>query len=258
MSSEVVKKRGRPRKVVTEPVASEIAEVAPKQTTTRSKSTKVAPSKPTTKSKATTAKAKSADTTIATSKSAIKAGLSSTKATSKALNDSTIAKPAQTLPVTPETSKILREVQELSAKSASTTLDPIPSHSLDALPTNAPQTSPAPQVAASPPPPPNPPASAPPKAIPTIPLKSLNSTIVSDISARAGARANPSGPQRSLPPNYKPVARKITMTMVALPIAIVTSYVLYQRLVLGEERKHLVNPGTREVEEKGVNGSNQA
>jgi hypothetical protein len=32
----------------------------------------------------------------------------------------------------------------------------------------------------------------------------------------------------------------VTATIVALPIAIVTSYFLYQRLVLGEERKVLV------------------
>jgi len=33
----------------------------------------------------------------------------------------------------------------------------------------------------------------------------------------------------SLPEKYRPAARKITLALVALPIAIVTSWVLYQR-----------------------------
>lgn len=41
---------------------------------------------------------------------------------------------------------------------------------------------------------------------------------------------------------YAPVARRVTLAMVAAPIAIVTSYVLFQRLVLGQERKKLISP----------------
>ncbi|RDW69915.1 hypothetical protein BP5796_08312 [Coleophoma crateriformis] len=72
-----------------------------------------------------------------------------------------------------------------------------------------------------------------------IPIAALNSAIVSNISARAGARPTADG-SRPLPPNYKPVARKVTMAIVAMPILIVTSYVLYQRLALGEDQKRLV------------------
>lgn len=43
-----------------------------------------------------------------------------------------------------------------------------------------------------------------------------------------------------LPPNYGSTARRVTFAIVALPIAIVTSYVLFQRLVLGQEQKRLV------------------
>jgi len=70
---------------------------------------------------------------------------------------------------------------------------------------------------------------------------------VSNISTRAGARPNV-GSGKPLPKNYKPIARKVTMAIVAMPIAIVTSYVLYQRLVLGEDRKLLVKPGLSVVE----------
>jgi len=48
--------------------------------------------------------------------------------------------------------------------------------------------------------------------------------------------APPPPPRRE----YKPVALRVTLAMVAAPIAIVTSYVLFQRLVLGQERKKLV------------------
>ncbi|KAG4437807.1 hypothetical protein IFR05_006694 [Cadophora sp. M221] len=100
-------------------------------------------------------------------------------------------------------------------------------------PPSAAKPTPAPKPA------PKPTPTSPPKA--NIPLAQLNSTIVSNIATRAGARPNTSGSQQ-LPKNYKPVARKVTMTIVALPILIVTSYVLYQRLVLGEEKKMLVKP----------------
>jgi hypothetical protein len=120
---------------------------------------------------------------------------------------------------------------------------------------------------------PIPPASQPHTQQPqkSIPIAALNSTIVSQISSRAGAR--PGRPPTDLPANYKPVARRVTLAIVALPIAIVTSWVLYQRrkfsiylqcldsyidradiadglqVVLGEERKHLVRPGMVMVEE---------
>jgi hypothetical protein len=61
----------------------------------------------------------------------------------------------------------------------------------------------------------------------SIPIAALNSTIVSQISSRAGAR--PGRPPADLLVNYKPVARRVTLAIVALPIAIVTSWILYQR-----------------------------
>lgn len=57
--------------------------------------------------------------------------------------------------------------------------------------------------------------------------------------------ANPyggAGSGASPPPGYKSAARRITLAMVAAPIAIVTSYELYQRLVLGQEQKKLGRP----------------
>lgn len=46
-------------------------------------------------------------------------------------------------------------------------------------------------------------------------------------------------PAEPLPSKYKPAARRVTLAMVAAPIAIVTSWVLYERLVLGHERKEI-------------------
>jgi len=77
-----------------------------------------------------------------------------------------------------------------------------------------------------------PPSTKPPPSKPAgkphVPLAQLNSDIVSNITTRAGARPNTEG-SKQLPKNYKTVSRKVTMAIVALPIAIVTSYVLYQR-----------------------------
>jgi hypothetical protein len=65
--------------------------------------------------------------------------------------------------------------------------------------------------------------------------KALNATLVSQLSNQtsrndrgrsAAAEAARTG---KMPPAYHGPARRVTMTIVALPIAIVTSYVLYQR-----------------------------
>jgi hypothetical protein len=85
----------------------------------------------------------------------------------------------------------------------------------------APGLSAAPTASAKPPP-------SKPAGKPHVPLAQLNSDIVSNITTRAGARPNTEG-SKQLPQNYKAVSRKVTMAIVALPIAIVTSYVLYQR-----------------------------
>ncbi|EPS42156.1 hypothetical protein H072_3874 [Dactylellina haptotyla CBS 200.50] len=44
-----------------------------------------------------------------------------------------------------------------------------------------------------------------------------------------------------LPAKYRPAATKVKLIIVALPIAIVSSYMLYKRLVMGEEPKRF-NP----------------
>ncbi|OJD36778.1 uncharacterized protein BKCO1_900074 [Diplodia corticola] len=46
-------------------------------------------------------------------------------------------------------------------------------------------------------------------------------------------------PVEPLQARYKPAARRWTMAIVAMPIAIVTSWALYDRLVLGKERKEM-------------------
>lgn len=76
-----------------------------------------------------------------------------------------------------------------------------------------------------PPPKPAPPTKPP---APKIPLSALNAKIVDNISKPEVARPSAGG-QQQLPKGYKPVARKVTMVIVALPIVIVTSYVLWQR-----------------------------
>ncbi|KFY32856.1 hypothetical protein V495_08661, partial [Pseudogymnoascus sp. VKM F-4514 (FW-929)] len=138
-------------------------------------------------------------------------------------------------------SAILTAVRELSTKAS-----PAPKPAASTKPVSHPRTpsktsSPKPpsKTAATTPPPKSAPPTKPPA--PKIPLGALNAKIVDNISKPAGARPSAGG-QQQLPPGYKPVARKVTMTIVALPIAIVTSYVLWQRLVMGEEQKVLVRP----------------
>jgi hypothetical protein len=60
----------------------------------------------------------------------------------------------------------------------------------------------------------------------------MNSAIVSNITTRAGARPNVDMNNKEFAQRYKSVARKVTLAIVALPIAIVTSWVLYERCKL--------------------------
>jgi uncharacterized phage infection (PIP) family protein YhgE len=217
MSTEVEKKRGRPKKVITEPVDANVPESA-KKTATRSKSTKAAAktAKTTSASKASlSTEAKPA----ATRKMAPKAPLPSLPST-KAEDPKTEVKPSTKTPpkVTPETSKILNELRQQTAKTA-------PGNSSSPSKQPVTHTSPPPQSknpVASFLPKPNPP-------MPKIPIAALNKQIVSDIATRAGAKPNAGGPGAVLPKNYKSVANKITMVIVALPVALVTSWVLYER-----------------------------
>lgn len=68
----------------------------------------------------------------------------------------------------------------------------------------------------------------------------MNSAIVDGIARPNGAR--PSGKAHPLPKGYNAVARKVTLAIVALPVAVVTSWVLWERLVMGQERKELIRP----------------
>lgn len=80
------------------------------------------------------------------------------------------------------------------------------------------------------------------------PLSALNSAIVNNITTPNGARPNRGG-QQQLPPNYKPVARKVTLAIVALPVLLVTSWVLWDRLVMGKEKKELIRPFVKDEEQ---------
>ncbi|KAH8669690.1 hypothetical protein BGZ60DRAFT_357039, partial [Tricladium varicosporioides] len=119
---------------------------------------------------------------------------------------------------TPGNSKILSQVREISTARNASKSEPSSSKGTPASPVN---TKPIPT------------------SKPKIPIAALNSEIVSNITTRAGARPNQAG-AKPLPQNYKSAARKVTMTIVALPIAIVTSYVLYQRLILGQDKSELI------------------
>ncbi|KAL7268321.1 hypothetical protein RUND412_009060 [Rhizina undulata] len=67
----------------------------------------------------------------------------------------------------------------------------------------------------------------------------------------------PLSPQE-LPEKYRSAERKVRMIIVALPIAIVTSWFLYNRLVNGEEQKKFIvskktGPAAVVAEEKNEN-----
>ncbi|KAI9051771.1 hypothetical protein LZ554_004038 [Drepanopeziza brunnea f. sp. 'monogermtubi'] len=264
MSAEIVKKRrGRPKKVISDPVEVEIPESV-QTSTTRTKSTKAG------------AKKGKATPVISAKVSADKKPVSRTVETSAATR----------IPSTTTTSKILEQVRRLESRKASvpdsparnvveqTIQDPseaapriIASNvSLEDIQPKSSAPPPTTRAAnAAKPAPVNPPPpvdmSPPPPAAPAskadVPLRELNSAIVSDISTRAGARPNTSSGSRALPKNYKPVARKVSAAIVAMPILIVTSYVLYQRLVLGQEKKLLVPPPPPEGGKRGGVARNQ-
>jgi hypothetical protein len=246
MSAEVAKKRGRPKKVVLDPVEAELLKPAKN----RAKSTAAAPkpivSKTTAQKASKVAKpASKAPPTAQTSPNV------SPQQTSKAAPTSPTA-PATATPktlVTPQASKILSQVRELSAKTNSSTVatskvssippkQPVASKN----PVSSPQKQPvspikpplptSTQASVSPP---KTPQTRPSKITSTIPITSLNSQIVDNITTRAGARPNTGG-KNSLPAGYKAAARKVTFAIVAMPIVIVTSWVLYERCKPMESR----------------------
>jgi hypothetical protein len=232
MASEAVKKRGRPKKVITEAVEVDIPEVA-KKTTTRAKSTKAAPktAKPTSSTPAASPSVISAPKLAAkpvtpqkiTPKASPPTPPSPKAQAAKAETKATAKVPPK---VTPESSKILDELRQQSTKS-------LPGHSPSAQPPTtsiSPKTPqpPRPQTKTSTTTPPK--ATAPPTApLRQIPIAGLNKQIVGDIANRAGARPNAGGAGNPLPKNYKSVANKVTLAIVAMPVALVTSWVLYER-----------------------------
>ncbi|PMD28951.1 hypothetical protein L207DRAFT_642760 [Hyaloscypha variabilis F] len=285
MSSEAVKKRGRPKKVISDPVEVEVPETT-KKTTTRAKSTKAGPKTATAKA-STSAKPPVAEKPIskpiASSAAALKVASkpSGVSTTSPSKLPPAPAKPTVNTSVSPESSKILKGLREQFPKTAPPAAEPsklskqTPTSTVPKPPPSFPaQTKAPPPIKTSNPiksstkqastsnkltpavvkPVPPPPAV---KPIPKlhVPIAALNSEIVSNISTRAGARPNASQ-GNPLPKNYKSVANKVTMAIVAMPIAIVTSWVLYERLVLGEDRKHLVKPGMAMVETPSAGDAN--
>lgn len=79
------------------------------------------------------------------------------------------------------------------------------------------------------------------------PLSALNSAIVNNITTPNGARPNRTG--QNLPTRYNTVARKVTLAIVALPVLLVTSWVLWDRLVMGKEKKELIRPFLKDEEQ---------
>ena len=53
-----------------------------------------------------------------------------------------------------------------------------------------------------------------------------------------------------LPLRYRQAAGKYTRFMVAMPIAVVTSWFLWERLVLGKERKQVPKVSDKKLERK--------
>ncbi|KAK6603619.1 hypothetical protein H4I96_06387 [Botrytis cinerea] len=69
-----------------------------------------------------------------------------------------------------------------------------------------------------------------------LPLKALNQSITSRLTTPSGARSMGKGRgEKPLPGNYQSVARRVTMTIVALPILFVTSWVLWDSSRTGEK-----------------------
>ncbi|KAI9732725.1 MAG: hypothetical protein M1818_007459 [Claussenomyces sp. TS43310] len=250
MSSEVIKKRGRPRKVSLDPSALETAE-AIKKTTGRTAATPSKLSSGTTRTSESTssvrkprrraaaaASSMTTPTPLPNPAAAKSPTTASPSAILNALHNRTSNSPPPPPPPASSPTSLLQNPTPLSYKPTAPLSSSTPPR---AKPTSK-TTGPLPSTPSSTSPPPSPPPEAKPTPV-RPPISALNASIVSQISARAGARSSAAAAdRRELPPNYKPVARKVTLVIVALPIAVVTSWVLYQRLVKGEERKLLVQP----------------
>ncbi|KAI9879487.1 MAG: hypothetical protein M1830_008363 [Pleopsidium flavum] len=225
MSAEMIRKRGRPRKPngIT-PFEADIVEISPPaKTTARKRSTKAAASVETSVPKPSTAKpsAKLAASavpgrvTTPSIKQSAQPSPPPAQAPKPTVNQS---------PVTPATSTILKAVADKrdsasdhTTKNERPILKGAPVEEPSIIPTQSRPSAPSPALSPA----------------------SINAYAVSQLSSRP-SRPPPKIGDGRLPEKYKPAARRITFVIVALPIAIVTSYVLYQRLVLGQERKRLI------------------
>lgn len=251
MSAKAVKnKRGRPRKVALESMVPETSEPAEEIRSTKSS----------------TPKEVSGGSVKLTTKDALATTQSTPKTVSQA-SQSPLTSPA-TLPPTiaiPQlnaklgNSKILNQVYALSSK-----LSPTESPSAEP-PTRPGNTGNTPSKACVVPTPflplqshsssfrfstsqpptsgfPNPPSQIPPgNSSPTSITVVVKSTFIAAAKSRAASQRGlrsgmkaagadrASGGASSLPPNYNSVARKVTMMLVAMPIAIFTSWLLYER-----------------------------
>lgn len=94
----------------------------------------------------------------------------------------------------------------------------------------------------------------------SIPLKALNQSITSQLTTPSGARPTGEG-GKPLPVNYKAVARRLTLTIAALPVLLVTSWVLWERCKfvfslpafrMGKEEKR--KEGSERREKRGEKG----
>ncbi|EGE07925.1 hypothetical protein TEQG_06957 [Trichophyton equinum CBS 127.97] len=73
---------------------------------------------------------------------------------------------------------------------------------------------------------------------------------------RMGVRGAPKQPDIKQTPQYKSAARRWTMTIVALPILLYTSFSLYQRVVYGKSPRGL--PGVNEFSSQAVYSSTES
>ncbi|KAH7048353.1 hypothetical protein B0J12DRAFT_113015 [Macrophomina phaseolina] len=152
----------------------------------------------------------------------------------------------QFAPVSPSSSSSSAATTVVAPTTAPTATAPPPSNIMPAphKPTTSSSSAPARRAPA---------AAAPP------PAQSYRAPSQQKHQQQQGGQSTPRPPPRSewkpaepLPAKYKPAARRVTLAMVAAPIAIVTSWVLYERLVLGRERKEisrLMPPLARAVED---------
>ncbi|TKA77544.1 hypothetical protein B0A49_02771 [Cryomyces minteri] len=168
--------------------------------------------------------------------------------------------PRQRLGLSTSTVRRAPTAPKLPYSSASSSRKPQPPRPTPPTPStpSTPSTTPSTASTTTPPSATPPPLSPPPtpKSNPPNPLlspKTLNRFVVEQLTARrpppganqphpsaaedASKRAVKTG---ALPAKYRTAARRITLAMVALPIAIVTSWVLWNRVLKGEERKRLV------------------